>query len=120
VPEVTVTAQGKQKRVHRWYATPWEILRQLPGLAGYLRAEASVDQLQQTSAAKSDTQAALEMREAKRQLFARFQHKKEERVNETGEGRGNDGRVENEENQTQERRPLRRIASPPAFRLILQ
>lgn len=86
-----MTAQGKQKRVHRWYATPWEILRQLPGLAGYLRAEASVDQLQQTSAAKSDTQAALEMREAKRQLFARFQHK-EERVNETGEGRGNDGR----------------------------
>jgi len=76
VPEVTVTAKGKQKRVYRWYATPWEILRQLPGLAGFLRAEMTVDQLQQTAGAKSDTQAAMEMREAKRKLFARFQHKR--------------------------------------------
>ena len=35
VPEVTVTAKGKQKRVYRWYATPWEILRQVPGLASF-------------------------------------------------------------------------------------
>ena len=61
VPEVTVTAKGKQKRVYRWYATPWEILRQLPGLAGFLRAEATVDQVQRTAVAKSDTQAAVEM-----------------------------------------------------------
>ncbi|MGB8990393.1 MAG: hypothetical protein WCC37_27595 [Candidatus Sulfotelmatobacter sp.] len=76
VPEVTVTAKGKQKRVYRWYATPWEILRQLPGLAGFLRPEMTVDQLQQIARAKSDTQAAMEMREAKRRLFARFQHKR--------------------------------------------
>ena len=76
VPEVSVTAKRKQKRVYRWYATPWEILRQLPSLAGFLRGELTVDQLQQTAGAKSDTQAALEMREAKRKLFARFQHKR--------------------------------------------
>jgi transposase InsO family protein len=76
VPEVIVTAKGKQKRVYRWYATPWEILRQSPGLAGFLRAELTVDQLQQTAGAKSDTQAAMEMREAKRKLFARLQHKR--------------------------------------------
>ncbi len=76
VPEVIVTAKGKQKRVYRWYATPWEILRQLPGLAGFLRAERTVDQLQKTAGAKSDTQAAMEMREAKRKLFARLQHKR--------------------------------------------
>jgi len=76
VPEVTVTAKGKQKRVYRWYATPWEILRQLPGLAGFLRAEITVNQLQQTAGVKSDTRAAMEMREAKRKLFARFQHKR--------------------------------------------
>jgi transposase InsO family protein len=76
VPEVTVTAQGKQKRVYRWYATPWEILRQLPGLAGCLRAEVTINQLQQTAGAESDTQAAVQMREAKRKLFARFQHQK--------------------------------------------
>jgi len=76
VPEVIVTAKGKQKRVYRWYATPWEILRQSPGLAGFLRAELTVDQLQKTAGTKSDTQAATEMRKAKHQLFARFQHKR--------------------------------------------
>jgi len=76
VPEVTVTAKGKQKRVHRWYATLWENLRQSPGLAGFLRAELTVDQLQQTAGAKSDTQAAVQVREAKRKLFARFQHQR--------------------------------------------
>jgi transposase InsO family protein len=70
VPEVRVTAKGKQKRVYRWYATPWEILRQLPGLAGYLRTDLTVDQLAQESRGRSDTQAATEMQEAKRKLFA--------------------------------------------------
>src|SRR5262249_49490725 len=32
-----VNAKGKEKTVYRWYATPWEILRQLPGLAGHLK-----------------------------------------------------------------------------------
>jgi transposase InsO family protein len=76
VPEVSVTAKGKQKRVYRWYATPWEILRQLPGLAGFLRPELTADQLQTTAAAKSDTQAATEMQEAKRKLFARLNRKR--------------------------------------------
>jgi transposase InsO family protein len=76
VPEVAVTATGKQKRVYRWYATPWEILRQSPGLAGFLRAELTVDQLQRIAGAKSDTQAAMEMREAKRKLFARLPHQR--------------------------------------------
>jgi IS30 family transposase len=76
VPEVIVTAKGKDKRVYRWYATPWEILRQLPGLAGFLRAELTADQLQKAAAAKSDTQAAAEMQEAKRKLFARLNQKR--------------------------------------------
>jgi transposase InsO family protein len=76
VPEVTVTAKGKQKRVYRWYATPWEILRQLPGLAGFLRPDLTVDQLAQTASAKSDTQAAVEMQAAKHKLFVRLHHKR--------------------------------------------
>jgi transposase InsO family protein len=76
VPELTVTAKGKQKRHYRWYATPWEILRQLPGLAGFLGAELTADQLQQTAQAKSDTQAAREMQEAKRKLFLGVHHKR--------------------------------------------
>jgi transposase InsO family protein len=76
VPELTITAKGKQKRQYRWYATPWEILRQLPGLAGFLGAELTADRLQQIAEVKSDTQAAREMQEAKRELFARLQHKR--------------------------------------------
>lgn len=69
VPEVTVTAKGKQKRVYRWYATPFEILRQLPGVAGFLRGDLTLDQLEQSAARKSDTQAAVQMQEEKRKLF---------------------------------------------------
>jgi transposase InsO family protein len=76
VPEMIVTAKGKQKRVYRWYATPWEILRQLPGLAGFLRRDLTADQLQQTATAKSDTRAAADMQEAKRKLFAHMHHKR--------------------------------------------
>jgi transposase InsO family protein len=61
VPEVTVTAKGKQKRAYRWYATPFEILRQLPGVAGFLRSDLTLDDLTQTASRKSDTQAAAEM-----------------------------------------------------------
>ena len=70
VPEVVKNAKGKQKRVYRWYATPWEILRQTPGLAGFLRPDLTVDQLAQRAASKSDTQAASEMQQAKRKLLA--------------------------------------------------
>jgi hypothetical protein len=72
VPELIVNAKGKEKRVYRWYATPWEILRQLPDVASDLKAEWTIAQLDQQAQAKSDTQAALEMQEAKRKLFASF------------------------------------------------
>jgi transposase InsO family protein len=72
VPELIVNAKGKEKRVYRWYATPWEILRQLPDVASYLKVEWTIAQLDQQAQAKSDTQAAAEMQEAKRKLFAGF------------------------------------------------
>jgi hypothetical protein len=37
VPEIKCNAKGKQRRVYRWYATPWEVLRQLPDLARHLK-----------------------------------------------------------------------------------
>ncbi len=55
---------------------PWEILRQLPGLAGFLRGELTVDQLAHREAAKSDTQAAMEMQQAKRKLLADVRHQR--------------------------------------------
>jgi transposase InsO family protein len=73
VPELVVNAQGKQKRVYRWYATPWEILRQLPGVASYLKPELTIAKLDQQAQANTDTQAAEEMQKAKCRLFASFQ-----------------------------------------------
>lgn len=73
VPEILIGPKGKQKRVYRWYATPWEILRQLPGVAGYLRPEITIAALDQIAAAHSDTEAARCMQQAKRKLFASFQ-----------------------------------------------
>jgi transposase InsO family protein len=76
VPELVVNAKGKEKRVYRWYATPWEILRQLPDVASHLKTEWTIAKLDQQAQAKSDTQAAEEMQEAKRKLFTRFHHRR--------------------------------------------
>jgi transposase InsO family protein len=72
VPETIVNAQGKERRIYRWYATPWEILRQLPDLARHLRPEISRDELERKASAQSDTQAAASMQAAKCKLFARI------------------------------------------------
>jgi hypothetical protein len=72
VPELVVNSKGKAKRVYRWYATPWEILRQLPDLAKHLKPEVTIAKLEQNARAKSDTRAAEEMQTAKRKLFTSF------------------------------------------------
>ncbi len=72
VPETIVNAKGKQRRIYRWYATPWEILRQLPDLARHLRPEISIHELERKANAQSDTQAAANMQAAKRKLFERI------------------------------------------------
>ncbi len=72
VPQEEVDAKGKVTRVYRWYATPWEILRQLPGLAGHLRGDVTIQDLERQALAKTDTEAAREMQRAKQKLFASF------------------------------------------------
>ena len=76
VAEIQTDTKGKQRRVYRWYATPWEILRQLPNLAGYLRPEVPTSELERMAAAESDTAAARKMQEAKRKLFAGLRQKR--------------------------------------------
>lgn len=73
VPESVKDDKGKVRKKYRWYATPWEILRQLPDLGRQLKPDTTVADLDRRARAKSDTQAAIEMQEAKRKLFARFQ-----------------------------------------------
>ncbi|MEX5284032.1 MAG: integrase [Nitrospiraceae bacterium] len=76
VPEIRVTAKGKQKRVYRWYATPWEILRQVPDLARHLKADLTVAELDQQARQCSDTEAAQLMQQAKQTLLAGLRGKK--------------------------------------------
>jgi len=72
VPELVSDAKGKVKRVYRWYATPWEILRQLPGLAGHLKAGVTIQDLERQARSQTDTAAARAMQAAKQKLFEGF------------------------------------------------
>jgi transposase InsO family protein len=72
VPEVVTGAKGKQRRTYRWYATPWEILRQLPDLARYLKPDLTVELLNQRAGRESDTASARRMQKEKQKLFATF------------------------------------------------
>ena len=76
VPERVSNAKGKEKRVYRWYATPWEILRQLPDVARHLKPEITIESLEQRARADSDTKAARKMQQSKRELFAKLRQKK--------------------------------------------
>jgi transposase InsO family protein len=72
VPELKKDHKGKTISVYRWYATPWEVLRQLPGLAGCLRDDVTVEEMDRLAGADSDTGAATKMRKAKQKLFDSF------------------------------------------------
>jgi transposase InsO family protein len=74
VPELKTDGKGKIRRFYRWYATPFEILRQLPGQS--LREDLTMEQLERTAGRQSDTGAALAMQAAKRDLFASFEERK--------------------------------------------
>jgi hypothetical protein len=75
VPETTTDRKGKQRRTYRRYATPWEVLQQLPGFVAYLKPGITAEGLQRMADARSDTNAARRMQEAKRKLFAGLQKK---------------------------------------------
>ena len=76
VPELKTEPNGRIRRVYRWYATPWEILRQLPGMAGHLKGDLTTEVLDGIAKLQSDTQAAMAMQEAKRKLFAGIWNRK--------------------------------------------
>jgi transposase InsO family protein len=76
VPHLQVDGKGRVSRCYRWYATPWEILRQLPNLARWLRPDLTAAELEQQARRQSDTAAALEMQAAKQKLFATFLEKR--------------------------------------------
>ncbi len=75
VPQVITNSNGKQRRIYPWYATPWEMLRQLPDLANYLKPDLTVEELNHRAASSSDTAAARRMQKEKCRLFAGFERR---------------------------------------------
>lgn len=76
VAEERVNDKGRKRRVYRWYATPWEILRQLPDVARHLHADVTITELNEVACAESDTACARKMQAAKRKLFASLRQKR--------------------------------------------
>ena len=75
VPEETIAADGKRKRVYPRYQTPFEILRQIPGWETFLRPGLSGAELERQAMAQSDTEAARDMQQAKRDLLAHIRRR---------------------------------------------
>ena len=71
VAEIVEEANGKRRRVYRRWATPLEIFSQTPQCETYLRPGVSLTELERFAKIQSDTEAAIEMQRAKRQLLAR-------------------------------------------------
>jgi transposase InsO family protein len=72
VPQLKKDSKGKTIRMYKWYATPWEILRQAPAVAGSLKADLTIEQLERQAGVDSDVGAAIKMQAAKRKLFGSF------------------------------------------------
>lgn len=69
VREIKTDKNGKQKIVYKWYATPWEILRQLPSVSRWLKNDVTVSDLNRIARQVSDTESAKEMQTEKGKLF---------------------------------------------------
>jgi transposase InsO family protein len=76
VPEVKKDSRGKTIRAYKWYATPWEILRQTPAVGGCLKDDVTVEQMEKLAAADSDTAAATKMQKEKQKLFDGFEQRR--------------------------------------------
>jgi len=74
-PEIVTSTKGKRRRVYRWYATPWQILRQWPEVARCLKPELTIAMLDERARRQSDTDAASQTRAAKRDLFESFERR---------------------------------------------
>jgi hypothetical protein len=72
VAQIVEGPNGKRRRVYRRWATPFEIFSQMPQCETCLRPGVSMAELERFAGAQSDTEAAIEMQRAKRQLLSRI------------------------------------------------
>ena len=72
VPVVITEPNGKRRRTYPRWATPFELLQEVPRCQSLLRSGVTLAGLQQFAHLQSDTEAALEMQRAKPQLMNRI------------------------------------------------
>jgi hypothetical protein len=75
VPELQQLGKGKIQRAYRRWATPYELLQEAAGWQERLRPEITAAHLHTQAGAQTDTEAAILMQEAKRDLFRRIGRK---------------------------------------------
>jgi transposase InsO family protein len=72
VPMILIEPNGKRRRVYPRWATPFELFQQVSHCRSVLRPGVTWAELEGFAQHQSDTEAALDMQRAKRQLLARI------------------------------------------------
>jgi transposase InsO family protein/predicted DNA-binding transcriptional regulator AlpA len=72
VPTVVTQENGKRRRVYQRWATPFELFQELAERESFLRPGITLADLERYAQLQSDTEAALAMQRAKRQLLKRI------------------------------------------------
>lgn len=72
VPTVLTAPNGKRRRVYQRWATPFELFRELPGCERHLRSGVTLAGLEHFAQEQSDTEAAMALQRAKRDLMKRI------------------------------------------------
>jgi transposase InsO family protein len=72
VPSILTAPNGKRRRVYLRWATPFELFQEVPHCRSLLRPGVTLAELESFAQHQSDTEAALDMQRAKRQLLARI------------------------------------------------
>jgi predicted DNA-binding transcriptional regulator AlpA len=70
VAEIVEEPNGKRRHVYRQWATPFEIFSRMPQCETYLRPGITMAELERFAQEQSDTESAIEMQRAKRQLLS--------------------------------------------------
>jgi hypothetical protein len=70
VAEIVEEANGKRRHVYRQWATPFEIFNRMPQREIYLRPGITMAELEPFAQEQSDTESAIGMQRAKRQLLS--------------------------------------------------
>ena len=72
IPQLNTNQKGRTIRVYRWYGMPWEILRQLPGIAGCLKDDMTAEQIEKPGRCRQRYQGRNEDARSQKQTIRRL------------------------------------------------